>query len=51
MVIRDVELPAVGVEKNICDVEVPAVGTRNNMSPTANKRKLTNEGNNENENL
>ena len=56
----DVELPEVaqklafGVVSGVevpGDVEVPSVGMRNNMSPTANKRKLTNEGNNENENL
>ena len=51
MVIRDVYLPAVGVEKNICDVEVPAVKMRNNMSPTAKKRKLIDEENKENKNF
>ena len=51
MGIHDVEVPAAGLKNNIYDVEVPAVGTRNNMSPTANKRKLTDKEKKENNNL
>ena len=43
--IHDTEVPYVGLKNNIYDVEVPAVGMRNNMSPTAKKRKWTDEEN------
>ena len=49
--IHDTEVPYVGLKNNIYDVEVPAVGMRNNMSPTAKKRKLTDEEKKENKNL
>ena len=43
--IHDVEVPAVVLKNNIYDVEITAVGMTNNMSPTAKKRKWTDEEN------